>query len=73
MENSKQPAFPVDLNLYHVDGGGYDPTGLTKLEHASIMAMNGILADGQTDNIQIIAKAAIMNAKELLKQLEEEK
>ena len=47
-------------------------SGLTKLEYAAIMAMNGILSNGgMSDEHSVVAYDAIAYAKELLKQLEE--
>ena len=46
-------------------------SGLTKLEYAAIMAMNGILSNGDMSIESVTAYDAIAYAKELLKQLEE--
>lgn len=77
--------FDSQLNTSTLDGGGWsaqeikDQTfGLTKLEYASIQAMKGILANSRevdTDhiiNMEKLANCAIMQAKELLKQLSQE-
>lgn len=69
MENSEYPAFPI----YENNGL---PTGLTKLEYASIMAMQGLLANEKIyeDKYESdIVKSAVSKAKALLLELEQTK
>ena len=62
-ENGQEPAFQLsvsDLIFYN---------GLTKREYFAGLAMQGILADGQTDEIKFIAQAAVKVADALLEEL----
>lgn len=69
MKNAEQP-------INHIPGShqGMHPKeviGLTKREYFAGLAMQGIMADGETSDIPSIAKASILIADELLKQLDE--
>jgi hypothetical protein len=73
MKNEDLPAHPCDV---FIDKGGplgfHKPLGLTKLEYAAIMAMKGMLSNGDIyEKHSVIAYDSIAYAKELLKQLEE--
>ncbi len=64
MENSKNPAFP------RTDETFTDQGGLTKREYAAIMVMQGLLATCKSEPMYDIVGWAILQADELLKQLE---
>lgn len=68
MKNSDEPINPV-TKTYPYGQASENYLGLTKREYVSIKAMQGILSDGETKDIPAIAKASIMIADELLKQL----
>lgn len=70
MKNGETPAFQsimTDLTTFHY--------GLTKREYFAGLAMQGLLGSGRryTDMPKQIAEAAVKQADELLKQLEETK
>lgn len=79
MKNSDMPAMPMEnarvVRNANDEVGLEGAFGLTKLEHASIAAMQGILA---SPNLMVdlgeknIAKAAICQAKALLEELEKQ-
>ena len=74
--NQNQPAFPVADTV--ANGERYEPlnTGLTKLEYFAGLAMQGIIAhkfDEDGEYCEGTVADAIEYAKELLKQLEENK
>jgi hypothetical protein len=76
--NGNKSAFPVADTV--ANGERYEPlnTGLTKLEYFAGIAMQGMLSNGYEfrnyiGEKELVAKLAIEHAKELLKQLEEEK
>jgi hypothetical protein len=64
MTKANEPAFP------HYHSIGNCGTGLSKREYFSALAMQGIMADGQTKDIPSIATAAVMVADALLAELE---
>ena len=70
MKNEDLPAHPADV-VFEPNGSLFKLSGLTKLEYAAIMAMNGILSNGDMSIESVTAYDAIAYAKELLKQLEE--
>ena len=75
MDNSNQPAFPLDPKQYNTLGLGDKliPFGLTKREYFAAKAMQGVLSAGFNDmtgrHSDQVAKIAIIQADELLKQL----
>jgi len=76
MENVKMAAFPTVTNPEHYDLRNEMP-GFTKLEYASLLAMQGILSnafmmqaigdkaiqDDETDAFKAVAKSAVAYAK----------
>lgn len=86
MKNSSKPAFAITEIVYESHQGGgqsrdeVSHLGLTKLEHAAIQNMAGLLAnkqseihfhaEGDVDNT--LAKIAIGRAKDLFIELEKE-
>lgn len=80
MKNEQSPSTPCKIVVGH-DGNGKPNTvqvnGLTKLEYASIMAMQGMLANPRMIEYDIktpknIAIAAIDFAQKLFEELEKE-
>ena len=73
MRNEDLPAYPADVFIEGKDTSLQKPLGLTKLEYAAIMAMQGILANISNDRMSAssVAYDAVACAKELLNQLEE--
>lgn len=65
MENGEQPAYPI----LETDTSRPVLFGLTKREYFAGLAMQGIMADGQTSDLPAIATASVMIADELLKAL----
>jgi len=78
MTNSEQPAFaPSSEYIRQLNNGYREQSGLTKRECFAAMAMQGLLASSSVDQkdndreaAYAYAKASIMLADELLKQLE---
>ena len=62
MKNSDMPAFPVDTNMC-------GQLGITKREYFALMAMQGMLSNRISGEIEI-SYMSIKYADELLKQLE---
>lgn len=81
MNNADKPINPVmnsdgfATSFENIDGADGGATGLTKREHFAGLAMQGLLSNNLiighgSDEIQWVAKHAILQADELLKQLE---
>ncbi len=70
MENGKTPISATVIYNSNTGLKCGQHFGLTKREYFAGLAMQGILADGETSKIPSIAKAAIIIADELLTQLE---
>ena len=67
MINANRPVTPIEREIIDTSG---DFIGLTKREHFAGLAMQGILADSQTDEgSESIARAAVRIADALLKEL----
>ena len=62
-ENKDLPAFPFVVDECNLEDG------LTKREYFAGLAMQGILADGQTGKLKLIAEDAVKVADALLEEL----